>query len=218
MAAAPAKKEKPAPGPDDLVRESAGVYRTGDGRFEVQKSDVGWYLVDTQQANEFGQQLIHGPMPTLEAIRDAIPGARDLKPLLRVRPKKAKPAKESPPPAPPPSWIDRLPPKEAAEVRRMIRALEQDGLKGAEELVRRHRDDTSPTIATRIVEHRLAKLIDDTPEDKREATRRVVERVVDELTISGTATERPLPRWALVEIELEADATHRRIRPKLPGS
>ena len=78
MAAARAKKEKPRAGPDELVRESAGVYRTGDGRFEVQKSDVGWYLVDTAQANEFGQQLIHGPMATLEAIRDAIPGARDI--------------------------------------------------------------------------------------------------------------------------------------------
>ncbi len=85
MSAARAKKEKPAPGPDDLVRASAGSYRTGDGRFEVQKSDVGWYIVDTAQANEFGQQLIHGPVPTLDGVRIAIPGARDIKPLLRTR-------------------------------------------------------------------------------------------------------------------------------------
>lgn len=58
-----AKKERPPPGPDDLVRESAGAYKTGDGRFQVEKSDLGWYLVDTQQMTEFGQQLIHGPWP-----------------------------------------------------------------------------------------------------------------------------------------------------------
>jgi len=59
------------------VRETAGVYRTGDERFRVEKSDVGWYLVDNLQANEFGQQLIHGPLPTLEAVRDQIPDARE---------------------------------------------------------------------------------------------------------------------------------------------
>src|SRR3982750_3508919 len=89
MAAARAKKEKPAPGPNDVVRESAGVYRSGDGRFEVQKSDVGWYIVDTEQANEFGQQLMHGPLPTLASVKAQIPGARDIKPLLRVKPAKS---------------------------------------------------------------------------------------------------------------------------------
>src|SRR3954451_197713 len=105
MAATRAKKEKPPPGPNDLVRESAGVYRTGDGRFEVQKSDVGWYLVDTQQANAVGQQLSHGPLPPLDAVRGAIPGARDIRPLLRVRPAKrgakipsSKVTKPEPPP------------------------------------------------------------------------------------------------------------------------
>src|SRR3954453_21547278 len=130
MAAAREKTEKLPAGPNDLVRESAGVYRSGDGRFEVQKSDLGWYLVDTEQANEFGQQLIHGPLPTLDAVRKAIPGARDLKPLLRVRPTKGamnepaagnrKSQRIEPPPPPPPSWIDRLPEKEASEVRRLI--------------------------------------------------------------------------------------------------
>jgi len=136
MAAARAKKDKPAPGPDDLVRESAGAYTTGDGRFRVEKSGVGWYLLDNDQANEFGQQLIHGPLPTLDAVREQIPGAREIKPLLRVRPSKTKPPtsrgaarQERPAPAPPPppaSWIDRLPGKEATDVRRLIRALEHD--------------------------------------------------------------------------------------------
>src|SRR4051812_50174982 len=117
MAAARAKTEKPPPGPNHLVRESAGVYRSGDGRFEVQKSDVGWYLVDTEQANEFGQQLIYGPFPTLEAIRGAVAGTREIKPLLRGRAPKAGTRKTGavakgspkPPPQPPPSWIAELP-------------------------------------------------------------------------------------------------------------
>src|SRR3954451_22451700 len=191
MAATRAKKEKPPPGPNDLVRESAGVYRSGDGRFEVQKSDLGWYLVDTEQANEFGQQLIHGPLPTLDAVREAIPGARDIKPLLRVRQSKpgkgaaasSKPAKRAPPPpTPPPTWIDQLPDKEAADVRRLIRALEKEGLADAEELVKRHRDDVTPLIATRLVERRLRALVDAQPEADRERARSLISRAVEVLT------------------------------------
>ena len=76
MAGARVKQEKPPPGPDDLVRESAGVYRTGDERFRVEKSDAGWYLIDNEQTNEFGQQLIRGPLPTLDAVvaRYRVPG------------------------------------------------------------------------------------------------------------------------------------------------
>jgi|GEM_PF-5437695 len=222
MSVAKAKKEKPLPGPDDLVRESAGAYRSGDGRFEVQKSDLGWYLVDTQESNEFGQQLIHGPLATLDAIRDAIPRAREIKPLLRVRPKKAlaprsaagSPPKPEPPP-PPPTWIDRLPDKEAAEVRRLIRALEKEGFDDPEELVRRHRDDTTPTITTRVLEHRLREIADDSDPDNRAAARKLIARVVDELALNGNSVRRPLLGWALVEIASHDDAApRRRLRPR----
>src|SRR5688572_12582714 len=125
-----AKKEKPPAGPDDLVRAAAGAYRSGDGRFEVQKADQGWFIVDSEQANEFGQQLIHGPFATLGDVQAAIPGSRDIKPLLRSARWPSPPAKSakagkaaqkaaSKKPAPPPSWIDRLARKEAAEVRRL---------------------------------------------------------------------------------------------------
>ena len=188
-----AKKEKPAPEPDDLVRESAGAYRTGDGRFQVEKSDQGWYLVDTQQANEFGQQLIHGPLPTLDSVRDAIPGARDITPLLRVKPPKSKaptksgrPTKPEPPPPPPPSWIDQLPPSEAAHVRQLIRALDKEGLADAEELVRRHREDALPLIATRLIEGRLRKLLADQPEAERERAQQLVRDVLDIVASQGT--------------------------------
>ena len=93
---------------------SAGAYSTGDGRFHVEKSDQGWFLVDTEQANEFGQQLIHGPLATLDGVRAAIPGARDLKPLPRVKPKQrtTRPETKGPTAAPLP------PPPASAELDR----------------------------------------------------------------------------------------------------
>jgi hypothetical protein len=202
------KKPKPPPRADDLVRESAGAYRTGDGRFEVQKSDVGWYLIDTAQANEFGQQLIHGPMPTLDALRAAIPAARDIKPLLRSQPRRGRPTPvrpepkrtESPPP-PPPTWIDKLADREARDVRRLIRALEREGVADAEELVKRHRGDSSPTIATRLIERRLRALVEEWPEGDRERAHELVRRVAAVLTNDGTLTARPLPRWAVEALD-----------------
>jgi len=221
MAAAKAKKEKSPPGPDDLVRESAGAYRSGDERFRVEKSDVGWYLIDNQQANEFGQQLIHGPLPTLDAVREQIPGARELRPLLRVRPlkRKAPTSRDAaeggrPAPAPPPAgWIDRIPGKEATDVRRLIRALEREGLADAEELVKRHRDDSTPVIATRLIEQRLRALIAAQPEKDRERAQALVRDVARILGSGGATVERPAPRWALVEVRDGDELPRTRIRP-----
>ena len=231
MAAARAKKEKAEPGPDDLVRESAGVYRTGDGRFEVQKSDQGWFLVDTQQNNEFGQNLIHGPMATLDALREAIPGARELKPLLRTRAAKpaatksaaakagsAKPAApRRAPPSPPPSpktWIDKLPNSEAVEVRKLIRALEEEGLADAETLVRRHRDAPTPVLAAMVIEHRLRALVSEQPEGERERAQELVRRATGILATDGATISRPAPRWALVEVRDDEESARVRIRPR----
>src|ERR1051326_1267717 len=105
-----AKKAKPTPAPDDLVRSAPGGYRSGDGRFQVQKSDQRWFIVDTEQANEFGQQLIHGPFTTPDEVRAPIPASRDIKPLLRTAGAAASRSKQAARPArkpvPPPNWID----------------------------------------------------------------------------------------------------------------
>jgi hypothetical protein len=68
-------KKKPdlAPDPDRVVRESAGTYRTEDGRFEIRQGGVGWFLVDLERTNELGQELLRGPFPTLKDVRDEIP-------------------------------------------------------------------------------------------------------------------------------------------------
>src|SRR5687768_10120529 len=94
MAAKKQKAPKPPPGPDDLVRESAGEYKSGDGRFTVRQSDATWYLVDNEQTNEFGQELMHGPFASLKQAREQLAGARTVKPLLRSQ-VRAKPPKRS---------------------------------------------------------------------------------------------------------------------------
>jgi hypothetical protein len=215
-----AKKEKPPAGPDDLVRASAGAYRSGDGRFEVQKSGQGWFVVDSQQANEIGQQLIHGPFATLDDVRGAIPGSREIKPLLRsgrrtVTTAAGKAAKKPVPrkPAAPQSWIDRLSKSEAAEVRGLIRALEGEGVGAAEAVVKRDRDaGPIAPAASALVETRLKKLIDDAPEGQRDAVRRAIKRAAEILTDEGAATARPLPRWELVETPRDPGQRPRRIR------
>jgi hypothetical protein len=207
-----AKPRTDAPAdPDKLIRQAAGNYRTADDRFEVRQADVGWFLVDSEQANEFGQELIHGPFGTMKAVRAAIPTARDQKataPRPRKRPAKAKPA----PAPPPPSWIDKLPLPDARTVRKAIAALKQQGIADAEELVRRDRDGLLPAVAVRLIEDRLNAIVADAPPRDRERTRELVRNVAAILTSEGTTTAEPLPRWTLVEIGPgDAAPKHRRI-------
>jgi hypothetical protein len=211
-------KAKPPPkqvGVDDLVRETAGSYVSGDKRFEVRQSDSNWYIVDLEQTNELGQELMHGPFASMKAAREAMPGARDIKPLLRSRmrvkggptPKKAAP----PPPPPPPTWIDKLSASDAAEVRRLIRALEKEGIKDAEATVRRDRDGLQPAVATALLEQRIAALIDDLPEVERSLGRRLVTKIGEIVNASDVAPA-PLPGWALFETGLGREPTKRRLR------
>ncbi len=210
------KQPKPPPGPDEVVRQEAGSYTSGDGRFEVRQSDASWFLVDLQQANEFGQDLIHGPFGSLKQAREALPGARDVKPLLRSRPRRptTTASKKSKPP-PPKSWLDRLPAKEAASARALIRALEKEGLTDADALVRLHRDDRAPTIATRVVERRIAEILAAQPEDERDRISKVVQSVLKTLTVDGASAPSPTPRWALVELTDDTEAPARQIRPRV---
>jgi hypothetical protein len=208
--------------PDKLERQAAGTYRTADGRFEVRGGTAaGWFLVDAEQTNDFGQELIQGPFATLAAVRTAIPPARSTK-VTPIRPPKASArstAKRRPPkPPPPPSWLDQLPPAEAASVLRLIGALEREGVTGAEALVRRDRDGIGPAIATRIIERRLAAIVDELPERGRAGARELIRRASEVLTAEGTAMPRGVPGWSLVEIGPQPEPENRRITIReLPG-
>lgn len=216
-------KEPAPPDPDKLVRQSAGTYRTADERFEVRDGGTGWFLVDTEQTNDFGQELLQGPFATLAAARAAIPPARSTKvtPIRRPTASRSRAggggkgarrtkAEEKQPPPPPPSWIDRLPKGEAAEVRRLIGSLERDGIGDAESLVRRDREGIVPALATRLIERRLAEIVDALPERGREGARQLILRAVEVLTAEGRA-EGGRPGWILVETGPESEPENRRI-------
>lgn len=222
MPKAKGPKRVAAPDPDKLQRQAAGTYRTADGRFEARGGTAaGWFLVDTEQANDFGQELIQGPFPTLAAVRAAIPPARSTK-VTPIRPPKASARtatkRRAPKPPPPPSWLEQLPPTEAASVRRLIRALEHEGVTDAEALVRRDRDGIGPAIATRIIERRLAAIVDELPERGRAGARELIRRATEVLTAEGTAMPRGVPGWSLVEIGPRPEPANRRITIReLPG-
>ena len=201
-----AKRKTDAPtDPDKLIRQEAGAYRTADDRFEAREANGGWFLVDTAHTNEFGQELIQGPMSTLKALREAIPAARGAKPEP-IRPKKpaGKPAKKAaPPPPPPPTWIEKLSPAERRDVKRLITELEAEGVTDAEALVRRDRDGLMPVVATALIERRLETLVEEAPE--------VVRRVMEILSSDGMKARGSLPGWSLVEIGPEPAPPNRRI-------
>lgn len=201
--------------PDKLLRQAAGTYRSADERFEVRQTDQGWYLVDAEQTDDFGQELVRGPFPTLAAVRTAIPPARSSKvvPLpRRVAPTAKRGAAKTPkarlrPIAPPPTWIDRLPAAEATEVRRLVRGLEAEGIEKAEQLVQRDRDGLLPAVVTQLIQRRLGAILDGASPSERE----LVARVVALLTADGVAPRDALPGWMLVEIGPEPVPPNRRI-------
>jgi hypothetical protein len=205
--------------PDRLVRKAAGTYRTADDRFEVRGGSTGWFLVDTEQANEFGQELMHGPFSTLDAVRQGIPPARSEKvtPMPRPAARRESKRRTPEPPPPPKSWIDRLPKADTAAVRRAIAALEAAGIERAEELVRRDREGIGPAIATRLIEQRLEGIVADLPARGRPGARELVRRAAEVLSVEG-APSGPLPGWTLVEVGPEPDPPNRRITIReLPG-
>lgn len=216
-------KTDAAADPNKLVRQRAGTYRTADDRFEVREADVGWFLVDPEQTNEFGQELIQGPFPTLKAVRGALPGARAEEPNAKARtPPKGK-ARPKPKgkgkidkrvathvDEPEPTWIDRLPKSEGGAVRKLIGALEREGVGDADALVRRDREGLLPAVATRLIERRLEALVDELPEEGRSVARDFVQRVTAILSSEGRVRE-PLPGWTLVEIGPQPEPPNRRI-------
>ncbi|HEY7847905.1 MAG TPA: hypothetical protein VIC83_06925 [Candidatus Limnocylindria bacterium] len=55
-----------------LKRESAGRYRSEDGRYVVQQQSGPWWVMDTEQTDELGQPALHGPYASLSEATDAI--------------------------------------------------------------------------------------------------------------------------------------------------
>ena len=100
-------------------------------------------------------------------------------------------------------------------MRSLIRALEREGLSDADDVVRLHRNDRAPTIATKLLEQRLTEILDDQPSEERDRITKVVQKVLKALTVDGASTPSPAPRWALVELTDDAESPPRQMRPRL---
>jgi hypothetical protein len=55
-----------------LKRETAGRYRSEDGRYVVQQQSGPWWVMDTELTDELGQPALHGPYASLSEATDAI--------------------------------------------------------------------------------------------------------------------------------------------------
>ena len=79
-----------------LKRETAGRYRSEDGRYMVQQQSGPWWVMDTEQTDELGQPALHGPYASLSEATDAITTL----PAASRAPAQKAPAKKAPAKAP----------------------------------------------------------------------------------------------------------------------
>lgn len=185
-------RTKNAPTADDtsLTRLGGGRWRTRDERFTIEPQSGTWVVVDAEQTDELGQPLVRGPFRSLAEAKVAIGTARAGGPAaspLAGRPRRgdaeAKPRASAAPPAkaagrasrdpkevPPapaePSWIADLGPADRGRARRVIEALERDGVADAESMVRRDLVGGVPALAALAVARRLAALDPDAPREE----------------------------------------------------
>jgi hypothetical protein len=207
-----ARSSKPKPVPP-WKRAEAGVYQSSDERFSIRSEGASrWFVIDEEQHDEFGLARTVGPFDTLdaaksaaEALRDEAPAAspladrlaKDRGPSRTSKRDKAKPtAKEPKPPPPPPrTWIDKLEDddREAARhARRLIAALEGQGIEDADALVRRDITGNQPVVAARLLAREILAAVGTATKPDS-----VVEAVVE--VLSSSKVRRSLPGWELVE-------------------
>jgi hypothetical protein len=104
-----------------------------------------------------------------------------------------------------------LPAADAADVRKLIRALERDGVSDAEDVVRRDRQAGRPAIATLLLKRALDAAIQELPAADRDAARKAVD-AIDGVIADGERNRDPLPGWALMEMGVGREPTGRRLR------
>lgn len=96
MTARPAEAEAPT-----VTKEAAGKYRTDDGRYLIQEQSAAWWVTDTEQLDELGQPVMHGPFESLSNASGAIGGiaeaakpGKPAKPAKTAKPKRGRGAKD----------------------------------------------------------------------------------------------------------------------------
>lgn len=167
-------RHTPVSAPSPWKRESAGRYRSSDGRFVVDSEGGRWFLRDESEQDEFGMPRTSGPFGTLAAAREA---ARDRRthpaersplagharraeqrrrggPQVEPEPEAKKDSRPEPEHPSAPHWMDRLAardPARARAARGWIADLRRLGVEDAEDVVRREVESDRPRIAARLL-------------------------------------------------------------------
>ena len=215
--AARSAKQKPVP---PWKRAEAGVYQSSDDRFSIRSEGPSrWFITDEEQHDELGLARTVGPYDTLdaakagaEALRDEAPATSPLAGRLvkdgaspgrggnRAK-AKPEPAEPKAPPPPPKTWLDKLEDSDrdaARHARRLIAALEDEGIEDADALVRRDITGHQPVIAARLLASEILAAVGTATKPES-----VVEAVVEAL--GSSKVRRGLPGWELVERDGPSD-------------
>ena len=150
-----------------------------------------------------------GPFATLKMVKEAIPRTRAGPTPMRKPIKQSKPAAKSAPPPKPETWVDQLSAEDRRRAEKLIRALEKEGLPGAEDTARaRIEGKPDKDLARRLLKGRLDRLLEGAAADK--GTRQLVAEATQILTAARRIGP-DLPGWALVETDPDGSPTDRRI-------
>jgi hypothetical protein len=196
-------------------RAEAGQYRSSDERFAISSEGPSrWFITDDEELDELGLARTVGPYDTLDDAKAAADARRDespaASPLAERMAKGAKPPKADgatkrtraapepkPKPAPPPTktWLDKLEDDDrdaARRARRLISALEDEGIADADALVRRDVLGGQPAVAARLLARDILDAV-----GKSTKPESLIEAVVE--VLGSSKARRSLPGWELVE-------------------
>ena len=217
-----------------LKRETAGRYRSADGRFTVESQGANdWYVADEEQVDQLGQPVLRGPYPSLAAAREAVAEAGGKPVVGRELPKvkstsgQAKPARTaakaqsqrddgraaasskraSPAEAKVPAWLADIDPERRNSAKQMANELAGLGLDDPEQLVADDFRSDEPLIAEAVLARRLRE---------RLGSDKDVGAVLDILRDEGfrPGAGRPPFGWRLIELDRQGRPTQRRLRVK----
>jgi hypothetical protein len=196
-------------------RAEAGRYRSSDERFTISSEGPSrWFITDDEELDELGLARTVGPYDTLDDAKAAAEARRGegpaASPLAERMARGAKPAKADaaakrtkgtsepkPKPAPPPTktWLDKLADDDrdaARRARRLISALEGEGIADADALVRRDLLGGQPIVAARLLARDILEAV-----GKSTKPESVIEAVAE--VLASSKSRRSLPGWELVE-------------------
>ena len=201
-------------------RAEAGRYRSSDERFTISSEGPSrWFITDEEELDELGLARTVGPYDTLDDAKAAAQTRRGEGPAesplaeriareggetkgtgaaARSKTKEPKPKAATPPPK---TWLDTLEDDDRAaarRARRLISALENEGIADADALVRRDVLGGQPVVAARLLARSILDAV-----GKASRPEHVIEAVTE--VLGSSKARRGLPGWELVERDGLAD-------------